>query len=99
MEPIKTVALPTQSVILVKVSAVSKPSAVAGAIAGIMRDNGKVAVQAIGAGAVNQAVKALIMAKKFLVQDDMVIAFTPDFLDVEIEDIVRTAIRFEVFQI
>jgi len=64
-----------------------------------MRDNGKVAGQAIGAGAVNQAVKALIMAKKFLVQDDMIIAFTPDFLDVEIEDIVRTAIRFEVFQI
>ena len=51
---------------IIKVKAISRTAAVAGAIAGVMREQKHAEVQAIGAGAVNQAVKALILAKNFL---------------------------------
>jgi len=81
---------------IIKVKAVSRTAAVAGAIAGVMRDEKHAEVQAIGAGAVNQAVKALVLAKNFLEQDGIPIAFVPEFVNVEIDGKVRTAIKFVV---
>ncbi len=81
---------------IIKVKAISRTAAVAGAIAGVMREQKHAEVQAIGAGAVNQAVKALILAKNFLTQDGIDIVFIPEFVNVEIEDKVRTAIKFVV---
>ena len=81
---------------IIKVSATSRTSAVAGAIAGVIRENNKADVQAIGAGAVNQAVKALILANGYLKEDGIHVACIPEFVDVEIEDKVRTAIRLVV---
>ncbi len=80
----------------IKVKAVSRTAAVAGAIAGVIREQKHAEVQAIGAGAVNQAVKALVLAKNFLVQDEIDIIFTPEFVNVEIDGKVRTAIKFNV---
>jgi stage V sporulation protein S len=81
---------------VIKVSANSRTAAVAGAIAGVMRESQQAEVQSIGAGAVNQAVKAIILAKGYLVNDGMNIVCTPEFVDVEIDGKVRTAIRFTV---
>ena len=81
---------------IIKVSANSRTAAVAGAIAGVMRENHRAEVQSIGAGAVNQAVKALILAKGYLINDGINIVCTPEFVDVEIDEKVRTAIRFTV---
>jgi stage V sporulation protein S len=81
---------------VIKVKAVSRTAAVAGAIAGVIREQKHAEVQAIGAGAVNQAVKALVLAKNFLVQDEIDIIFTPEFVNVEIDGKVRTAIKFNV---
>jgi stage V sporulation protein S len=81
---------------VIKVKAVSRTAAVAGAIAGVIREQKHAGVQAIGAGAVNQAIKALVLAKNFLVQDEIDIVFTPEFVNVEIDGKVRTAIKFIV---
>ena len=81
---------------IIKVKSVSRTAGVAGAIAGVFRDNMHAEVQAIGAGAVNQAVKALVLAKNFLEQDNIDVVFTPEFVNVEIDGKVRTAIRFNV---
>ena len=81
---------------VIKVKAVSRTAAVAGAIAGVIREQKHAEVQAIGAGAVNQAVKALVLAKNFLVQDEIDIVFIPEFVNVEIDGKVRTAIKFNV---
>ena len=78
---------------LIKVSATSRTSAVAGAIAGVIREHKHAEVQAIGAGAVNQAVKALVLATGYLKEDGINVAFRPEFADVTIEDKVRTAIK------
>ena len=78
---------------IIKVSGTSRTSAVAGAIAGVFRENKRAEVQAIGAGAVNQAVKALILAKGYLAEDGYDVMFTPEFTDVEIDGKVRTAIK------
>ena len=81
---------------IIKVKAVSRTAAVAGAIAGVMRDENHVEVQAIGAGAVNQAVKAMVLATNFLEQDGIDVVFIPKFVNVEIDGKVRTAIKFIV---
>lgn len=81
---------------LIKVSATSRTSAVAGAIAGVIRDHKHADVQAIGAGAVNQAVKAITLAITYLQQDGITISFVPEFVDVAIEDKVRTAVKFVI---
>ncbi len=81
---------------LIKVSATSRTAAVAGAIAGVIRDNKHAEVQAIGAGAVNQAVKALILATGYLKLDGINVAFIPEFADVTIEGNVRTAIKLVI---
>ena len=81
---------------IIKVSATSRTSAVAGAIAGVIREHKHAEVQAIGASAVNQAVKALILATGYLKGDDIDVVCVPEFVDVEIEDKVRTAIKLVV---
>ena len=82
---------------VIKVSARSRTSAVAGAIAGVFREHGRAEVQAIGAGAVNQSVKALVLAISYLKERDNIdVACVPEFVDVEIEDKVRTAIKLVV---
>jgi len=81
---------------IIKVSATSRTSAVAGAIAGVIREHKRAEVQAIGAGAVNQAVKALILATGYLAGDEIIIVCTPEFVDVEIDEKVRTAIKLVV---
>lgn len=65
-------------------------------IAGVMREKGHVVVQAIGAAAVNQTVKAIALARGFLQEDGIEISFIPEFVDVEINDNVRTALKFSV---
>ena len=71
-------------------------TAVAGAIAGIIRTHRYAEVQAIGAGAVNQAVKALVLATGYLRGDGIEVACVPEFVDVEIEEKVRTAIKLVI---
>jgi stage V sporulation protein S len=81
---------------LIKVSASSRTAAVAGAIAGVVREHHRAEVQAIGAGAVNQAVKALILATSYLQLDGIQVSFKPEFADVTIEENVRTAVKLIV---
>lgn len=81
---------------MIKVSANSRTSAVAGAIAGVMREHHRAEVQAIGAGAVNQAMKALILATGYLKNDGIFVSCVPEFADVTIEDKVRTAIKLVI---
>jgi stage V sporulation protein S len=81
---------------IIKVAASSRTSAVAGAIAGVIREHNHADVQAIGASAVNQAVKALALARGYLAEDGIVIVCTPYFVDVDIDGKLRTAIKFSV---
>ena len=81
---------------IIKVSANSRTSAVAGAIAGVVREHKHAEVQAIGAGAVNQAIKALVLATGYLKSDGIEIACVPQFVDVTIDDKVRTAIKLVI---
>ncbi len=83
---------------IIKVSGNSRTSAVAGAIAGVFREHRRAEVQAIGAGAVNQAVKALVLARSYLAEDGLPVVFIPEFTDVTIDDKVRTAIKFTVIE-
>jgi stage V sporulation protein S len=81
---------------VIKVKANSRTAAVAGAIAGVVREHKRADVQAIGAGAVNQAVKACVLAKGYLAEDGIAVIFIPEFVDVDIEGKVRTAIKIVV---
>ena len=81
---------------MIKVSANSRTSAVAGAIAGVVREHHRAEVQAIGAGAVNQAIKALVLATGYLKNDGINVSCVPEFADVTIEDKVRTAIKLVI---
>jgi len=81
---------------IIKVSANSRTAAVAGAIAGVMRENRYAEVQSIGAGAVNQSVKAIILAKGYLVNDGIDLICVPEFVEVDIEGKIRTAVRIVV---
>jgi stage V sporulation protein S len=81
---------------VIKVAAESRTSAVAGAIAGVVREHKRAEVQAIGAGAVNQAVKATAIARGYLHEDGLDVICIPEFTTVEIEGKERTAIRLVV---
>lgn len=81
---------------ILKVSAKSSPNGVAGAIAGLIKENGKVEVQAIGAGAVNQTVKAVTIARGFMVPTGVDIVCSPAFTEVNIDGAEKTGIRFTV---
>lgn len=81
---------------IIKVSAKSRSTAVAGAIAAVIREHRYAEVQSIGAGAVNQAVKALAIARGYLSGDGIDIVCIPYFTEVDIEGQERTAVRFIV---
>lgn len=81
---------------IIKVSARSRTASVAGAIAGVMRETARAEVQAIGAAAVNQAVKAIAIAHGYLLEEGTDISCTPSFVEVDIDGAERTAIRFLV---
>ena len=79
-----------------KVSSKSSPASVAGAIAGMVKDGVNVEIQSVGAGAVNQAVKAIAISRGFLSPVGIEIACVPSFADIVIDGEYRTAIRFTV---
>ncbi|MCP4363190.1 MAG: stage V sporulation protein S [Chloroflexi bacterium] len=81
---------------IIKVSARSRTAAVAGAIAGVMRETNRAEVQAIGAGAVNQSVKAIVIAKGYLAEEGVDIVCVPSFVEVLIDGQERTAVRIVV---
>ena len=81
---------------VIKVAAKSRSTAVAGAIAGVVRESGRADVQAIGAGAVNQALKAVAIARGYLALDGIDVVCVPSFVEVEIDGQERTALRLAV---
>lgn len=81
---------------VIKVSARSRTKAVAGAIAGIIREHNHVVVHAIGAGAVNQAIKATALARHYLELEDVHICMVPYFTDLEIDEKECTAMELVI---
>lgn len=81
---------------VIKVAAKSRSTAVAGAIAGVIREGKRAEAQAIGAGAVNQAVKAVAIARGYLALDGIDVICIPEFTEVEIGGQERTAIKLIV---
>ena len=81
---------------ILKVSAKSNPNSVAGAIAGVIRERSSVEVQAIGAGALNQAIKAVAIARGFVAPSGIDLVCIPAFTDIQIEGEERTAIKLIV---
>ncbi len=81
---------------VLKVSSKSNPNSCAGALAGVIRSTGRVEVQVVGAGALNQAVKAIAIARGFLVSAGLDLVCVPTFADIEIDGESRTAIRMLV---
>lgn len=81
---------------IIKVSSQSRSTAVAGAIAGMIRERREALMQAIGASAVNQAVKAIAIARTYLEEDGLDIWCQPSFIDIVIDGQERTALRFHI---
>ena len=81
---------------VLKVSSRSNPNSVAGAMAGVIRSTGIVEVQVVGAGALNQAVKALAIARGYVAPTGMDLVCVPTFADIEIDGERRTAIRLSI---
>ena len=81
---------------ILKVSSRSNPNSVAGAMAGVVRQSGAVEVQVVGAGALNQAVKAIAIARGYLTPSNVDLVCIPTFADIEIDGESRTAIRLSV---
>ncbi|MBX3001342.1 MAG: stage V sporulation protein S [Caldilineaceae bacterium] len=81
---------------IIRVASYSHPAAVAGAIAALIRQEGSVYVQAIGAGAVNQMMKATVLARRYLLDDECPVVLVPETIDVLVNENRRTAIRLTV---
>ena len=81
---------------VLKVSAQSNPTSVAGALAAVLRENGSAELQAVGAGAVNQAVKAIAIARGFVAPNGIDLVAVPAFAEIQIDGEERTAIKFIV---
>ena len=81
---------------VLKVSSKSNPNSVAGALAGVLREKGSAEIQAIGAGALNQAVKAIAIARGFVAPSGMDLVCVPAFTDINIEGDQKTAIKLIV---
>lgn len=82
---------------VLKVSAKSNPNSVAGALAGVIRESGAAEMQAIGAGAINQAIKAIAIARGFVAPSGIDLVCVPAFTDIEIDGEERTAIKLLVY--
>jgi stage V sporulation protein S len=78
---------------VLKVSAKSNPNKVAGAIAGTIREQGKAEINTIGAGALNQAIKAIAIARGFVAPGGIDLICIPAFVDIEIDGEERTALK------
>ena len=78
---------------VLKVSSKSNPNACAGALAGVLRQDGAVEVQVVGAGALNQAIKAVAIARGYVAASGIDLVCVPTFADIEIDGENRTAIR------
>ena len=78
---------------VLKVSTKSNPNSVAGALAAIIKERNTVEIQAVGAGAINQAVKAIAIARGFVAPSGKDIVCIPAFTDIEIDGDERTAIK------
>jgi len=81
---------------VLKVSAQSKPKSVAGALAAVLREKGVAELQAVGAGAVNQAVKAIAITRGFVAPNGIELITVPAFAEIDIDGEERTAIKFIV---
>ncbi|MBP3906125.1 MAG: stage V sporulation protein S [Peptostreptococcaceae bacterium] len=81
---------------LLKISSKSNPNSVAGALAGVIREKGTAEIQAIGAGALNQAIKSVAVARGFVAPSGMDLVCIPAFTEVEIDGEERTAIKLIV---
>ncbi|EJQ43865.1 stage V sporulation protein S [Bacillus mycoides] len=81
---------------ILKVSSKSSPNSVAGAIAGVLRASGKVEIQVIGAGSLNQAIKAIAIARGFVAPSGIDLVLVPAFQEVTIDNQERTAIKLIV---
>lgn len=84
---------------ILKVSSKSNPNSVAGAMANIFKESNKIEIQAIGAGALNQAIKSIIVCRGYLAPSGKNLICVPSFSDVVIENQDRTAIKISVEQI
>ena len=82
--------------IVIRVASRSLVSGVAGAIAGCVREHRRAEVQAIGAAANNQAIKAITLARQYLIDEGISLVMIPSFVDVQIHGLTRTAVRFSV---
>ncbi len=81
---------------VLKVSANSQPKSVAGALAAVLRDNNYAEIQAVGAGSVNQAVKAIAITRGFVAPNGIDLVAVPAFAEVNIDGEERTAIKFYI---
>lgn len=81
---------------VLKVSSKSNPNSVAGALAGVVRSNGTVEIQVVGAGALNQAIKAVAIARSYMATSGLDLICRPTFADIQIDGENRTAIRLHV---
>jgi len=81
---------------VLKVSSKSSPNSVAGALAGVIREKGSAEIQAIGAGALNQAIKAVAIARGFIAPSGIDLICVPAFTDIMIDGEERTAIKLIV---
>lgn len=79
---------------ILKVSSKSKPNLVAGAIVGVIKEDGRVTLQAVGGGAINQAVKAIAIARGFIATSGVDLVCIPAFAEIQIEGEERTGIKF-----
>ena len=81
---------------ILKISSKSNPNSVAGALANVFREKNSVEIQAIGAGALNQAIKAIAIARGFVAPSGVDLICIPAFTEVKIEDEERTGIKLAV---
>lgn len=81
---------------ILKISSTSKPSAIAGALAGAVREKGRAEMQVIGAGALNQAIKAIAIARGFVAPSGIDLICIPAFADINVDGQEKTAIRLLV---
>ncbi|MFC0471978.1 stage V sporulation protein S [Halalkalibacter kiskunsagensis] len=81
---------------VLKVSAKSTPNSVAGALAGVIRERGAAEIQAIGAGALNQSIKAIAIARGFVAPSGIDLVCIPAFTDIKIDGEERTAMKIIV---
>jgi stage V sporulation protein S len=88
-----TINTPTK---LIKVGPSSRPALVAGAIAGVVRESDSATVQAVGANAVNQAIKAMIVARRYLLEDDIEIFCVPFFVNFQAGKQEKIAIHLSI---